>query len=45
MKVKKRWIILMASLVIIAIIGAFMPEEAGLWEFEETDQCTSANVA
>ena len=35
----------MASLVIIAIIGAFMPEEAGLWEFEETDQCTSANVA
>ncbi len=35
----------MAILVIIALVGAVMPEEAGLWEFEETADCTSSNVA
>ena len=45
MKVKKRWIILASLMVAIAITGVFMPETPGLWEFEETEECTTSNVA
>ena len=45
MKVKKRWIILSTLMLIIAMVGAAMPETPGLWEFHETAECTSANVA
>lgn len=45
MKVKKRWIILASLMVAIAITGIFMPETPGLWEFEETEECTTSNVA
>ncbi|MBR5695735.1 MAG: ammonium transporter [Paludibacteraceae bacterium] len=45
MKTKKRWIIMMSFMAIIAALGIFIPEEQGLWEFVETDECTSSNVA
>lgn len=45
MQIKKRWFILMAFIVAISIIGIFIPEEQGLWEFVETEECTSSNVA
>lgn len=35
----------MAVLLVIAIVGAFMPEDSELWVFEETAECTSSNVA
>ncbi|MCQ2376260.1 MAG: ammonium transporter [Salinivirgaceae bacterium] len=45
MKVNRRWVVMMAVMFIIAIVGALMPEEPGLWEFEETEECTASNVA
>ncbi len=36
---------MMTLMMVIALVGAFMPEEEGLWEFVETEECTSANVA
>lgn len=45
MKVQKRWIVFMALMCAIALTGCFIPEEEGLWDFVETEKCTSANVA
>lgn len=45
MKVQKRWIIMMALMVVISLVGAFIPEDEGLWEFVETETCTTSNVA
>ncbi len=45
MKVQKRWIVFMALMCAIALTGCFIPEEEGLWDFVETEECTSANVA
>ena len=36
---------MMTLMLVIALVGAFMPEEEGLWDFVETEECTSANVA
>ena len=36
---------MMTLMMVIALVGAFMPEEEGLWDFVETEECTSANVA
>ncbi len=35
----------MALMCAIALTGCFIPEEEGLWDFVETEECTSANVA
>lgn len=35
----------MALMCAIALTGCFIPEEEGLWDFVETKECTSANVA
>lgn len=35
----------MALMCGIALTGCFIPEEEGLWDFVETEECTSANVA
>lgn len=40
---KKRWIILMAVMVLISIIGVCLPEEAGVWEPDP--RMDPANVA
>jgi Amt family ammonium transporter len=40
---KKRWIILMALIVIISIYGVVAPESASLWEID--DKFNAANVA
>lgn len=40
---EKRWIILMSIMVIISLIGVFMPETAGIWEPDE--KMDAANVA
>ncbi len=40
---KKRWIIMMSLMVIIALIGVFMPETADIWEPDE--KMDTANVA
>lgn len=45
MKINKRWIVLSTIMLVIAMVGAVMPESPGLWEFHETEECTSANVA
>ncbi|MBQ0045994.1 MAG: ammonium transporter [Prevotellaceae bacterium] len=45
MKINKRWIIMSVIMLVIAIVGALMPEDPGLWEFHETEECTSSNVA
>ena len=45
MQIKKRWFILTAFIAIISIIGIFIPEEQGLWDFVETEECTASNVA
>ncbi len=45
MKIKKRWIVFMAIMTVIAVTGMFIPEDPGLWEFEETAECTTSNVA
>lgn len=45
MQIKKRWFVFMAFIALISIVGIFIPEEQGLWEFVETEECTSSNVA
>lgn len=40
---KKRWIILMTIMVIISLIGVFMPETPGIWEAD--GKMDAANVA
>ncbi|MBP5456132.1 MAG: ammonium transporter [Paludibacteraceae bacterium] len=45
MQIKKRWFILTAFIAIISIIGIFIPEDQGLWDFVETEECTASNVA
>ena len=40
---KKRWIIMMALIVIISLIGVFTPETPGIWEPDE--KMNAANVA
>lgn len=40
---KKRWIIMMALIVIISLIGVFTPETPGIWEPDE--KMNIANVA
>ena len=45
MKIKRRWYVLSAILLIITVVGALAPETPGLWEFHETAECTSSNVA
>ncbi|MCQ2218883.1 MAG: ammonium transporter [Paludibacteraceae bacterium] len=45
MQIKRRWFVFMAFIALISIVGIFIPEEQGLWEFVETEECTSSNVA
>lgn len=45
MKIGRRWYVFAALMAAIAVIGVFIPEEPGLWQFVETPQCTAANVA
>ncbi|MGM9833198.1 MAG: ammonium transporter [Candidatus Limisoma sp.] len=40
---KKRWIILMSIVVVLGLIGVFMPEQPGLWEAD--GNFDAANVA
>ena len=40
---KKRWIIMMAIIVIISLIGVFTPETSELWVADE--KMNAANVA
>jgi Amt family ammonium transporter len=40
---KKRWIILMAIIVVISLIGVFLPETPGIWESDAN--FNAANVA
>ena len=40
---KKRWIILMAIIVVISLLGVFLPETPGIWEPDEN--FNAANVA
>ena len=43
MKIKKRYMILMGLVALVAVIGAFFPETPGIWEPDE--KFNSANVA
>ncbi len=45
MKIQKRWIIMMAFMLVISLVGVLMPEDEGLWDFTPTETCTEANVA
>ena len=40
---KKRWIILMSIVIVLGLIGVFMPEQPGLWEAD--GNFDAANVA
>ena len=40
---KKRWIISLAIMVLVGVLGAFMPEQAGLWEM--SDNINTADLA
>lgn len=40
---KKRWIISLAIMVVVGVFGAFMPEQAGLWEM--SDNVNTADLA
>ncbi len=40
---KKRWIISLAIMVLVGLLGAFMPEQAGLWEM--SDNINTADLA
>ncbi len=43
MKIKKRYVILMGLVALVALIGAFFPETPGIWEADE--KFNAANVA
>ena len=44
--IKKKWYVFSALMLIIALLGTFMPkEEEGLWEFVDDGVCTSSNLA
>ena len=43
MKVKKRYVVLMSLVALVAAIGAFFPETPGIWEPDE--KFNAANVA
>ena len=43
MKIKKRYVILMALVALVAAIGAFFPETPGIWDPDE--KFNAANVA
>ena len=40
---KKRWIIFMLSLTIVAIIGCLLPEQPGIWKL--SDNVSKTNIA
>ena len=43
MKIKKRYVVLMSLLLIVALVGAFFPETKGIWEPDE--KFNAPNVA
>lgn len=45
-KVNKKWYVFMGIMILVALLGAFLPvEEEGLWDFVDDGVCTSSNVA
>jgi len=36
-RMKRKWVIFMAVMAVICIAGAFLPDEAGLWDLNEAD--------